>query len=299
MRLSYHCYANRLLRPQHNKTVCNRWRMFSSDWTRQCTIISANKKHTTTMIVPSSHNYIAMIPSIYNAMFRKKCFSSHSRHGNKFISNKNKSVIHLMSDRNFATSLSNTNPNTNNKVLVYEGPFASLALRLKRISISTAVVSLLGMPLLIALQGGNIPISGQLAVGGTAILAATGSTAALSYCFSPYVHSLEWTEEQETGTNDDSASGKKQQLLKAKTRNFFSLPVETVFDPRTDVEYDVSKKTNRPFCNFIANGVPLFVHPNLIHEAELKLLLFGPVKDSIGQKNTGEGNDKKDDEDIF
>merc|ERR1711957_51411 len=69
---------------------------------------------------------------------------------------------------------------------------------------------------------------------------------------------------------------KEKMLLKAVTRNMFAITVETIFDPKTDVVYeDVAKKTNRPFCNFIAKGVPLYVHPQLIQDGDLRALLVG------------------------
>jgi len=175
------------------------------------------------------------------------------------------------------------------------------------------------------MQGGGsgIPASGQLAVGGTAVLAATGSTAALSYCFSPYVSELEWIpvrcpscitgdggddedEEEEdangNGVEDGDGSTTKgetvveeHRLVKAKTRNIFALPVETIFDPNTDVVYEgVAKKTNRPFCNFIAKGVPLYVHPELIQDEELRFLLLGtgPKKGGVVSNEGKKGEDE-------
>jgi len=160
-------------------------------------------------------------------------------------------------------------------------------------------------------------------VGGTAVLAATGSTAALSYCFSPYVHSLEWIsvrcptcitgdtdgggddseKEEDTDGNAEKdgigsttkAAAEEHRLVKAKTRNIFALPVETIFDPNTDVVYEgVAKKTNRPFCNFIAKGVPLYVHPELIQDEELRLLLLGtgPKKGGVVSNQGKKGEDE-------
>ena len=59
-------------------------------------------------------------------------------------------------------------------IVLYIGPFSGLTLRLKRVSIFTATVGLIGMPLLLYLQTGTVPLIGQLAVTGTAILAAVG-----------------------------------------------------------------------------------------------------------------------------
>ena len=188
--------------------------------------------------------------------------------------------------------------------ILYQGPFASLTLRLKRISITTAVLSMTGVPLIILLKAWFIPgaemdvqdtlaaadhllntntsmdtttpsssfnVSKQVIVGATAVLAATGSTAALSYCFSPYVHTLEYYTQ-----NSNSSSS----LIQAKTRNIWAREVHTVFDMDRDV-IPLSVLTSgkspltRPFCNFIAKGLPMYVHPELIHDAILREKLFG------------------------
>ena len=87
-------------------------------------------------------------------------------------------------------------------------------------------------------------------------------------------------------------------LIKATTRNIFALPVETIFDPRTDVVFKgVAKKTDRPFCNFIAEGVPLYVHPELVRDVKSRALLVvaaaGVVKSPVvGEDGTdGVGGD--------
>ena len=204
--------------------------------------------------------------------------------------------------------------------VVYEGPFASLALRLKRISISSAVLSVVGVPVVLTC-GSNLPVSGQLAVGGTAMLAACGSTAALSFCFNPYIHKLEWIpvrqchKDNDDDNDDDNDNGEEKSderaagdtdtstdvdtndkmLLKATTRNFFAMSVETVFDPDTDVEHD--PKNYRPFCNFAAKGMPLFLHPHLVEDEELRIKLVGKEKASLLDEAAGKDDGKKKDPD--
>jgi len=173
--------------------------------------------------------------------------------------------------------------------LLYEGPFASLSLRLKRVSISTAVVGAIGMPLLIAMHGGDVPASGQLAVGGTAIVAAIGSTGALSYCFSPYVHKLERFQAK---SSDEESNSKM--VVKAITMNILSMRVETVFDPATDV---TNASNHRPFCNFVAGGLPMYVHPELIYDDELRMQLVG--KEWTETQEKAKDAAKKQDDDDF
>jgi len=150
-------------------------------------------------------------------------------------------------------------------VVLYEAPFAAATLRLKRVSITTAAVSFVGLPSLLLLQYGTIPAAGQLAVSGTAILAAVGSTVLLNWCITPYVHRLE-------------RIGGSAEIV-ATYVNIFGMRKTVSFDPRTDVIHvDPSgKKMFRPFVNFFVKPdmVPLYVHPSMIEDRLLKIQLVG------------------------
>uniref|UniRef100_A0A7S3Q9W9 Uncharacterized protein n=1 Tax=Chaetoceros debilis TaxID=122233 RepID=A0A7S3Q9W9_9STRA len=273
--------------------------------------------------------------------------------------------------RNFASSSNENENDDGGNSVIYEGPFASLSLRLKRISFTSACASIAGIPLLFTLQT-NIPPSGQIAVGGTAILAACGSTAALNFCFGPYVEKLEWIpvrqcststpsssdkEGEDNNVNDDKSSQEDllkscgqnmKMLLKATTRGYSSMQSEVVFNPFSnssnisfgkdgtlvetdkdaDADADASTSANndidagtdsttstdyevvhhpqsyRPFCNFIAKGKPLFVHPDLVHDEQIRMLLLGHAKVDLESstdedKKTAAGNNKKDPDDEF
>ena len=200
--------------------------------------------------------------------------------------------------------------------IVYEGAFSSMALRLKRISITSAVASIVGIPALLITQSGGevvsqVPLSGQIAVGGTCILAACGSTLALDFCFSPYVHSLQWVEGPKTGEEGKM----NERLVKATSRNLLSMQVETIFHPQHDVLHAGQFQTYRPFCNFKVKkdgkDFPLFVHPEMLHDEKLRLLLLGEEIVNAGIKEEEnvlekEGlvqgvkkRNKKDDDDEF
>lgn len=113
------------------------------------------------------------------------------------------------------------------------------------------------------------------------MVGAVGSTVAMSFVFSPYVTTLERVPvrlcHMKHYDDSDSKQNVTQQaaqewLLKATTRNMLAMKVETVFDPRTDI---ASYSGIRPFANFIAKGVPLYVHPDLILDDELRTQLLG------------------------
>lgn len=184
--------------------------------------------------------------------------------------------------------------------LIYEGPFSVLSTRLKAVSISSAAVGAIGIPVLIALYSGDVPEIGQYALGGTTMLAACGSTAAVNFCFAPYVHTLERVpmrkcQGKEETPEEVEARAAQDYLIKATWRNMFVMKQETVFDPATDVtEY----KGIRPFCNFIAKGVPLFVHPEVVMDDNLRKQLLGE-KEAARYNMPDKANRKYDEDELF
>ena len=186
--------------------------------------------------------------------------------------------------RTFSNKSSNKDDNDEEEMvgIIYEGPFASLALKLKRVSLTSAVIAIVGLPALTVFSNASIPASGQLAVIGTAGLTAVGSTVLLGYCFSPYVHSIERLplttsnhEDVATNVNDDA----NKHLVKIITRDILAREVETIFDPATDVSPPPSN-ISRPFCNFLVKNtsgswLPAYVHPELVHDDKLRLQLVG------------------------
>lgn len=192
---------------------------------------------------------------------------------------------YLSSDRHFRFFSNNKDAVTKNEEpttpnIVYEGPFASLTLRLKRISLMSAIVGVVGLPVLSFSFGSSVPASGQLAVVVTAGITAVGSTAILGYCFSPYVHTLERLVGEESG------------LVRITTRDILARKVETVFDPKTDVS-SPPKQTSRPFCNFIVKDAPMFVHQELVRDHELRVQLLG---ENVIESNADTRHKTDDDE---
>jgi len=167
-------------------------------------------------------------------------------------------------------------------------------------------------------------MSKHVIVGGTGILVGTGSTLALSYCFSPYVHTLEEDiihprtstiitpistsfddkdestriepnttsstiqQQQQQAVEDDTPPPTTSRILQATTRDIWTRPITTVFDIYKDViPLQQSSNTNptnnknhnptvtfRPFCNVIIKGIPMYIHPELIHEPNLRKAFF-------------------------
>eukprot|EP00985_Skeletonema_marinoi_P025331 scaffold18515_cov200-Skeletonema_marinoi.AAC.6 len=184
-------------------------------------------------------------------------------------------------------ALSTTNEDKEKEpVVLYEGPFASLTLRLKRVSLTSAVIGIVGLPALSFFYGAadSVPATGQVAVIATAGLTAVGSTVLLGYCFSPYVHTLERVAA-------DSAQDKNDQLIRMVTRDILARKVETIFDPTKDVAAP-SSSNSRPFCNFMVHGLPFYIHPQMVHDDELRVQLVGEEKqDEVDNKNKTKTDD--------
>ena len=82
---------------------------------------------------------------------------------------------------------------TESSILLYKAPMGDLITRLKRISITSCLVSVVGLPALVLLKnGGTWPpdLAKQIGLGGFAFVTAGGSTMALHFVFGPYVLEL-------------------------------------------------------------------------------------------------------------
>lgn len=192
-------------------------------------------------------------------------------------------------------------PKEESSNIFYEAPTAGLISRLKMVSITSCVLSIVGLPLLIYIKNGDFPNTRQLGMGGIAFFGASGSTLALHFVFGPYALTMEEVPKtKDESSADDELEGT---LIKAKTRSVFGWKNETIFDPLTDIQ---PYSGIRPFANFIANDVILYAHPELLDENMRQRLLFpggSPESEKAEnvEKNEGLPGKKKfdDDDDLF
>jgi hypothetical protein len=177
----------------------------------------------------------------------------------------------------------------NEDSMVYESPLGNVVTRLRTVSLCSGIIGTLGLPLIIAAKGGNLPSTGMLATGLLFVAGSLGSTVAIYFVFSPYAYTIESipirkckkaeTDESETDDDEkvtvveqktDPTSRKKDVLLKAFTKSLFLTRTDTVFDPATDV---VAYKGLRPLCNLLVKGMPMYVHPEFVYDETLRKLL--------------------------
>jgi len=183
-----------------------------------------------------------------------------------------------------------------NSPIIYQSPMGGLITRLKIVSITSCLISVVGLPLFIAIKNGDWPTAQQLGLGSVAFMGATGSTVGLHFVFGPYILDMEKIPvrqchfEKEEGEEvaveegitkesykSDDTTSPKDFMLKATTRSVFGLRSEHVFNPSTDV---TPYEGFRPFANFCAKGVTLYAHPNLLDDDLRQLLLWSkPIQD--------------------
>ena len=76
-------------------------------------------------------------------------------------------------------------------VVIYEGPLNAAVKRIRLVSLTTLATSLMLPPMaLIFKSSATVSLMGKVAVGGTAMVAGVGSTAALHFCTLPFVFEM-------------------------------------------------------------------------------------------------------------
>lgn len=164
------------------------------------------------------------------------------------------------------------------KQLVYESPLSNVVSRLRTVSLTTGAVGSIGLPVVLAVKGGDVPSAGFLGLAMAFVTGTLGSTAAIHFVFSPYVYSIEripirqchYEKEEEIEETESllETSEPKEFLLKAKSRGLFLNEIETVFDPCQDV---ARYQGLRPLCNVtVKKSVNLYVHPEFLYDAEMR-----------------------------
>ena len=158
-----------------------------------------------------------------------------------------------------------------------------LITRLKRISITSCLLSVVGLPVLIYLKNGTWPDVKQMGLGGFAFVSATGSTLALHFVFGPYILELYEVPRNDHGTiladassmTNTPTSDTAECLYKATTRSILGLKSEILFDPLVDV---TKYQGARPFANFVVkNNRVLYCHPELLDDVTRLRLLHPPM----------------------
>ena len=126
-------------------------------------------------------------------------------------------------------------------VVIYEGPLNAAVKRIRLVSLTTLATSLMLPPMaLIFKSSATVSLMGKVAVGGTAMVAGVGSTAALHFCTLPFVF--------EMSRQGDVITATRMDILARRTQFEFGV---------SDVKREPT--TLRPFVTFEAAGESFFV----------------------------------------
>ena len=139
-------------------------------------------------------------------------------------------------------------------VVIYEGPLNAAVKRIRLVSLTTLATSLMLPPMaLIFKSSATVSLMGKVAVGGTAMVAGVGSTAALHFCTLPFVFEMSREGDVITATRMDILA----------RRRTFEFGVEDIKREPT---------TLRPFVTFEADGESFFVTKSgFLEEADADL----------------------------
>jgi hypothetical protein len=126
-------------------------------------------------------------------------------------------------------------------VVIYEGPLNAAVKRIRLVSLTTLATSLMLPPMaLIFKSSATVSLMGKVAVGGTAMVAGVGSTAALHFCTLPFVF--------EMSREGDRIVATRMDILARRTTFEFGVD---------DIKREPT--TLRPFVTFEADGESFFV----------------------------------------
>uniref|UniRef100_A0A7S4AFN9 Uncharacterized protein n=1 Tax=Pseudo-nitzschia australis TaxID=44445 RepID=A0A7S4AFN9_9STRA len=225
-------------------------------------------------------------------IFAKSSFGCHVGYGDDSFScrslaaQQRRSLLDQRTQRWFSSSkILNEEQKDNNAEISlgnvdYTSPLGALISRLKMVSVTGCFLSVCVLPALVFLKNGDLPSARQLTLGTFATIGATGSTVALHFVFGAYVLEMKSIDSNDDNNDNDQ----NRHLLEATTRSIFGFWKDThVFDPRTDV---APYSGMRPFANFCANNVPLYVHPERLNATTRQLLLHSNSNNSDNSDTT-------------
>eukprot|EP00752_Nemacystus_decipiens_P010089 g8990.t1 len=176
--------------------------------------------------------------------------------------------------------------------LIYEGSMAHHVRGLKRVSITTCLLSILAVPAVVMFGKDSVPAAGQVAVMGTALAGAGGSTLLLNLCVSPYVFRMAEIFGGGAGSDDDDGGKPKKPrnkknrygMIKTSGRRFRAERMN-IFGMQKTTEFSIDEvepmpNTSRPFVSFKAGSNYYFIQGHdMDDKVLLKVLLGRELKD--------------------
>ncbi|CAM9482719.1 unnamed protein product [Pylaiella littoralis] len=175
--------------------------------------------------------------------------------------------------------------------LIYEGSITHQVKGLKRVSITTCVISILAVPAVVMFGKESVTMAGQVAVMGTALVGTGSSTLLLNLCVSPYVFRMTEVFERNGAAKEEDVAREKQQepqnrySMSTASGRRFRVERMDVFGVRKTTEFSIDEvepmpNTSRPFVSFKAGDNHYFVQGHdMADKVLLQTLLGRELKD--------------------
>eukprot|EP00339_Tiarina_fusa_P013941 CAMPEP_0117020252 /NCGR_PEP_ID=MMETSP0472-20121206/15422_1 /TAXON_ID=693140 ORGANISM="Tiarina fusus, Strain LIS" /NCGR_SAMPLE_ID=MMETSP0472 /ASSEMBLY_ACC=CAM_ASM_000603 /LENGTH=413 /DNA_ID=CAMNT_0004725415 /DNA_START=65 /DNA_END=1303 /DNA_ORIENTATION=+ len=298
------------------------WEKNTNDSTETATIMSAVNNHRVSR--PSSP-FVVVVADGCGRRYMSTTSTTPTPTNNKEDDDNNKKV----DDDDYDDEEDDDDePDDDPDAPLYTSPMGNLISRLKIVSITSCVMSIVGLPCMIYIKNGDWPNAKQLGMGGIAFMGATGSTLALHFVFGPYILDMKEipvvrecsssSSKKESISKKDEEDGEEKvkdseaatttsttstttttttstaspTLFEATTRSVFGWKKRHVFDPMTDVTPFVGF---RPFANFVVKGdTPLYVHSELLDDVtRAKLLLSHLEQAAVDPEEEEEYDDEE------
>lgn len=135
--------------------------------------------------------------------------------------------------------------------MVYEGPLSRTVRLVKTFSLTTAVASLVGSPVIMFFGKQSVPFVGKLAIATVMCFAGCGTTVLLHMITKSYIHKLYFDPDEK--------------LFAAETLNLFSKRARTEFS----VEDITIHQADKAFSTFEVKGRNYFLHQELLEAQQV------------------------------
>ncbi|GAB9469323.1 hypothetical protein Gpo141_00006604 [Globisporangium polare] len=165
-------------------------------------------------------------------------------------------------------------------VLMYEGPMSRAVRLMKGVSVTSCILTSIGMPTLCLISEQSTSMVGKWAMCGTIMLFGLGTTSLFHVLFKPYVMRMWLTNGERTqSVADPELTVETVTLFAQLTKHSFKL---------SDASPPASSM--HPMLSFQAKGKNFFVHPEVFEDREFAEKL-------IGKKISAPRKDDDDDDD--
>eukprot|EP00055_Hartaetosiga_balthica_P005037 m.14141 g.14141 ORF g.14141 m.14141 type:complete len:225 (-) comp4262_c0_seq2:192-866(-) len=149
------------------------------------------------------------------------------------------------------------------QINLYEAPLSRPVRSLKLVSVTSATLTVIGLPIATFLGSPEMAMASKIAVTGTVCTFAAVTTAVLHWVTKAYVRSISVSESDAKKIALGNVSDVSKIRLEVETLSFFAMPVRTTFFPQ-EIVYPLDATV---FTSFLVHGRSFFVHKELVEQS--------------------------------